>query len=64
MSTREEERQMPTHDYDANLPPLPQYSASERPVTKGDRIAFQVWVVFFLLTIAFTLLQFLITWLV
>jgi hypothetical protein len=51
------------HDYDANLPPVPQYSASERPVTKGDRIAFQVWIIFFLLTIAFTLLQFIVTWL-
>jgi hypothetical protein len=51
------------HDYDVKLPPVPEYSASERPVTKGDRIAFQVWVIFFLLTIAFTLLQFIATWL-
>jgi hypothetical protein len=47
----------------AELPPLAQYSASERPVTTGDRIAFQVWVIFFLLTIAFTLVQFLLNWL-
>lgn len=42
---------------------LPKYSASEKPVTRGDRIAFQVWVIFFLLSIACTLVQFLAAWL-
>ena len=35
--------------------PLPQYSASGRPNTRADRIAFQVWVIMFLLVIVFTL---------
>jgi hypothetical protein len=48
----------------AELPPLPQYTASERPVMRGDRIAFQVWVIMFLATIAFTLIQYILNWLI
>jgi hypothetical protein len=38
--------------------PVIEHSASERPVTRGDRIAFQVWMILFLGVIAFTLLQY------
>ena len=41
-------------------PPLPRYSASGRPDNRGDRIAFQIWVIMFLLVIVFTLLNYLI----
>jgi hypothetical protein len=34
---------------------LPRYSASEQPVTRGYRIAFQIWVICFLLTLVVTL---------
>jgi hypothetical protein len=39
---------------------LPRYSASGRPSTRGDRIAFQIWVIMFLLVIVFTLINYLI----
>ncbi len=34
---------------------LPRYSASEQPVTRAYRIAFQVWVIAVLLTLVVTL---------
>ena len=40
--------------------PLPRYTASGRPNTRGERIAFQVWVIMFLLAIVFTLINYLI----
>jgi hypothetical protein len=40
--------------------PLPRHSASETPVRRLDRIAFQVWVVCVLLTLTFALLFYLI----
>lgn len=39
--------------------PLPKYTASGAPVTRAYRIAFQVWVVCFLLTIVATLIFYL-----
>jgi hypothetical protein len=39
---------------------VPAYSASERPVTRGERIAFQLWIVCTLLTLVGTLLFYLI----
>lgn len=43
--------------------PVIEHSASERPATRGDRIAFQVWMIMFLGVIAFTLIQYiLMTW--
>jgi len=42
-----------------NAEPLPRYTASGAPVTRGDRIAFQVWLVCVLLTVVITLLLFL-----
>ena len=39
---------------------LPRHSASEAPVRRADRIAFQVWVVCVLLTVAITLVFYLI----
>jgi len=44
-------------------PPLPMYSASGRPNTRAERTAFQVWVVMFLLVIVFTLINYLLGWL-
>lgn len=41
-------------------PTLPRYSASERPNTRGERIAFQIWIIMFLLVIVFTLINYLI----
>jgi hypothetical protein len=38
---------------------VPAYSASERPVTRADRIAFQVWMVVVLLTVVIALVLFL-----
>lgn len=43
-------------------PPLPQYTASGRPNTRADRIAFQIWIIMFLLVIVFTLINYLIGW--
>lgn len=43
-------------------PPLPQFSASGRPNTRWERVAFQVWIVMFLVVIAFTLMNYLIGW--
>lgn len=43
-------------------PPVPQYSASGRPSTRSERIAFQVWVIMFLLVLVFTLLNYLAMW--
>ena len=43
-------------------PPVPQFSASGRPSTRADRIAFQVWVIMFLLVIVFTLIMYLVGW--
>ena len=40
--------------------PLPRYSASEAPVTRMTRIAFQVWVICFLIMLVFTLMIYLI----
>ena len=40
-------------------PPAPQFSASGCPNTRADRIAFQVWVIMFLLVIIFTLMNYL-----
>lgn len=37
------------------------YSASERPNTRGERIAFQLWIIMFLLMIMFTLINYLVT---
>lgn len=39
---------------------LPRYSASGRPNTRGERIAFQIWILMFLLVIIFTLINYLI----
>lgn len=39
---------------------VPAHTASGRPVTRGERIAFQVWVVCVLLTLVITLGLFLI----
>ena len=39
---------------------FPQYTASEAPVRRADRIAFQVWVVCVLLTVAITLVFYLV----
>jgi hypothetical protein len=51
----------------APVPPLtpddeifPRYSASEAPVRRADRIAWQIWVACVLLTIALTLVFYLI----
>jgi hypothetical protein len=44
--------------------PLPAYSASERPTTRADRLAFQVWIIMFLLVIVFTLMNYLVSWLI
>ena len=37
-------------------------SASGRPNTRTDRVAFQVWVIMFLLVIVFTLIMYLVGW--
>ena len=37
----------------------PRYTASGRPVTRGERRAFQIWVIFFLLTLVATLIMYL-----
>jgi hypothetical protein len=39
---------------------VPEHSASGRPVTRGERIAFQLWIVCVLLTLVVTLIFFLI----
>ena len=44
--------------------PLPAYPASERPTSRPDRIAFQVWIIMFLFVIVFTLLNYLLGFLV
>jgi len=38
---------------------VPAYSASERPVTRGHRIAFQIWVLAALLTVVIALVLYL-----
>jgi hypothetical protein len=38
---------------------VPAYSASERPATRADRIAFQIWIVIVLLTVVIALVLFL-----
>jgi hypothetical protein len=43
-------------------PPVPQFTASGRPNTRAERIAFQVWVVMFLLIIVFALINYLVGW--
>ncbi len=53
----------PTPPPEPSYPPLPQYSASGRPNTRADRIAFQIWVIMFLLVIVFTLINYLAGWL-
>jgi hypothetical protein len=40
---------------EAPADPLPKYSASEQPVNRAYRIAFQVWVVSVLLTLVVSL---------
>ena len=40
---------------------LCKHSASERPNTRGERIAFQLWIIMFLLVIMFTLINYLVT---
>ncbi len=47
---------VPTPDDDI----LPRHSASEAPVRRADRIAWQIWVLCVLLTVALTLLFYLI----
>jgi hypothetical protein len=37
----------------------PVYSASGKPVTRGTRVAFGIWMTFFLLTIALTIMMYL-----
>jgi hypothetical protein len=46
----------------ADVPPdqVPAYTASGRPVTRGERVAFQIWVVCVLFTLVVTLVLFLI----
>ena len=39
---------------------IPRYSASEQPVTRGYRIAFQVWRLAVLLTVVIALILFLV----
>jgi hypothetical protein len=59
---------MPTHPHPqpAPTPPppadevFPLHAASEAPVRRADRIAFQVWVVCVLLTLVITLVLYLI----
>ena len=43
-------------------PPVPQFSASGRPNTRAERVAFQIWVIMFLLVLVVTLLNYLIGW--
>jgi hypothetical protein len=38
---------------------LPAYPASDRPVTRGDRIAFQIWMLVVLLTVVIALVLYL-----
>jgi hypothetical protein len=46
------------------VPPVPNpNSASGQEPTSADRLAFQVWSVFALLIVAFTLVMYLINWL-
>ncbi|WP_020469032.1 hypothetical protein [Zavarzinella formosa] len=40
--------------------PIPRYTASDTPVTKLTRWAFQIWVICFLFTLVFTLMIYLI----
>lgn len=51
-----------TTDAESAYPPLPQFSASARPNTRSERLAFQVWVIMFLLVIVFTLINYLVVW--
>ena len=53
----------PAAPQEAGYPPVPQYSASGRPNTRSERIAFQVWVIMFLLVIVFTLLNYVVSFL-
>jgi hypothetical protein len=39
---------------------FPQHSASEAPVRRADRVAFQIWVVCVLLTLVITLVLYLV----
>jgi hypothetical protein len=39
-------------------PNVPAYSASGKPVTKGDRLAFKIWTIFVLITLLGTLTMF------
>jgi cell division septal protein FtsQ len=41
---------------------IPRYSASGQPVRRSYRLAFTLWTIFFLLVIAFTLFQYIMTW--
>jgi hypothetical protein len=49
----------PVSEQPEPYPPLPQFSASGRPNTRAERIAFQVWIIMFLLVIMFTLINYL-----
>jgi hypothetical protein len=51
---------VPSPQSEAPYPPLPQFSASGRPNTRTDRIAFQLWIIMFLLVIMFTLINYLV----
>jgi hypothetical protein len=50
----------PNVDAEPAKEPLPRYSASGRPNTRGERIAFQIWIIMFLVVIVFTLINYLI----
>ena len=52
----------PKIEAESAYPPFPQFSASGRPNTRSERIAFQVWVIMFLLVIVFTLINYLVVW--
>lgn len=47
-------------DAESAGPVLPRYSASGQPNTRSERIAFQIWIIMFLLVIVFTLINYLI----
>ncbi len=54
------EEAVTTNNSEAREDLLPKYTASERPVTRGTRIAFQLWVICLLFTLVVTLTLYLI----
>jgi hypothetical protein len=50
----------PSANVEPAAQPIPRYTASGRPNTRSERIAFQIWVILFLLVIVFTLINYLI----